>query len=56
MEFYLLFFGIPTVAALLAWAAAWGQKRRRRETPGPDIDAAARAIRLDAERKRQRWS
>ena len=36
----------------------WRQrrKRRRRENPGHDVDATARAARLDSELRKQRWS
>jgi len=51
----LLFLLIP-VAALLVWAAMYDRKRRRRGTPVPDIGAAARASRTDAERRAQEWS
>jgi hypothetical protein len=49
---YLLFVLIP-IAALLVWAAMFDWKRRRRGTPVPDIGAAVRANRLDAERRAQ---
>jgi hypothetical protein len=52
---YLLLLLIP-IGALLAWAAVWGPKRLRRKDLVPDVDAAARGIRRDAELKRQRWS
>ena len=52
---YLPFLVIP-IAALLAWAAMFDWKRRRRETAAPDIGAAARANRLDAERCAQESS
>jgi hypothetical protein len=51
----LLFLLIP-IAALLVWAAMYDRKRRRRGTPVPDIGAAARARRTDAERRAQEWS
>jgi hypothetical protein len=55
MKIYLPFLLVP-VAALLAWAAMSDWKWRRRETAAPDIGAAARATRLDAERRAQESS
>ena len=49
-------FLVVPIAALLAWAAMFDWKRRRRETAAPDIGAAARATRLDAERRAQESS
>jgi hypothetical protein len=47
---YLLFFLI-LIVPLLAWAAMVDRKRRRRGNPVHDIDAAARATRLDVEQR-----
>jgi len=51
---YLLFLLIPIVA-LLVWAAKLNRNRRRRGHPVHDIGAAARATRLDAERRGEEW-
>jgi hypothetical protein len=51
-----LLFLLTPIAALLVWAAMYDPKRRRRGTPVPDIGAAARANRLDTERRAQEWS
>jgi hypothetical protein len=51
---YLLFFLIPVVP-LLVWAALVDRKRRRRRNLGHDINVAARAARLDAERRTTEW-
>jgi hypothetical protein len=55
MMIYLPFLVVPIVA-LLAWAAMFDLKRRRRETAASDTGAAARATRLDAERRAQESS
>jgi len=51
---YLLLLLIPIVA-LLAWAIRVDQKRRRRENSGPDVNAAARTAKRDAQRKSSEW-
>ena len=51
---YLLFFLIPIVL-LLACAVMVDRKRRRRGNPGHDVNVAARATRLDAERRTTEW-
>ena len=52
---YLLFLLIPIIA-LVAWAAAWGRKRRRREISGHDINTAAYTVRQDAQGKANKWN
>jgi hypothetical protein len=51
---YLLLLLIPIVA-LLIWAAKVDRKRRRRENAGHDVNAAARTVRRDAQRKSTEW-
>jgi len=41
-------------AAIQRWRQR--RRRRRREDPGHDVDATARATRLDSELRKQRWS
>jgi hypothetical protein len=56
--FYLLFFLIPMVAllvALLVWAAKVDRKRRRGDNAAHDVNAAARAVRRDAQRRSTEW-
>lgn len=54
MMIYLLFFLIPIVL-LLAWGVMVDPKRRRRGNLGHDVSVAARATRLDAERRTTEW-
>ena len=45
---FMLVFLVP-VGLLLAWAAVFDLRRRRRQIPTPDISAAARRLRADGE-------
>jgi hypothetical protein len=51
---YLLFFLIPVVF-LLAWGVMVDRKRRRHGNLGHDVNVAAQATRLDAERRTTEW-